>query len=252
MPASSISAGRRGSVPWPFMRPWPAKAGFRAESCLAPWAAYGRPRLVLYILKDRILAEKEDSRYQRLRAHWGDKANQWFFFFFTSQSLLVVLVRPALSSRSNKPEPSLSIFDALARRHLAVVHGWRVAGRSISWLGSATIPPTPEKFAARDSGTGHATRTISSNGSIGSPMSCSRWGPLVSALTLIGPVAMYLFLMKLTGIPHVERESLAKRGEAYREYQETTQHSDSLAEKKESRVRISTGVRTPATEIKYV
>ena len=41
-------------------------------------------------------------------------------------------------------------------------------------------------------------------------------------LTLIGPAAMYLFLMKLTGIPHVERESLAKRGEAYREYQETT------------------------------
>ena len=41
-------------------------------------------------------------------------------------------------------------------------------------------------------------------------------------LTLIGPAAMYLFLMKLTGIPHVERESLAKRGDDYRQYQETT------------------------------
>jgi len=33
---------------------------------------------------------------------------------------------------------------------------------------------------------------------------------------------MYVFLMKLTGIPHVEREALAKRGDAYREYQQTT------------------------------
>jgi len=41
-------------------------------------------------------------------------------------------------------------------------------------------------------------------------------------LALVGPVAMYLFLMKITGIPHVERESLARRGEAYREYQRTT------------------------------
>ena len=35
-------------------------------------------------------------------------------------------------------------------------------------------------------------------------------------------VAMYLFLMKLTGIPHVEREALAKRGDAYRAYQHST------------------------------
>ncbi len=41
-------------------------------------------------------------------------------------------------------------------------------------------------------------------------------------LALVGVFAMYLFLVKITGIPHVERESLAKRGEAYREYQRTT------------------------------
>ena len=32
-------------------------------------------------------------------------------------------------------------------------------------------------------------------------------------------IAMYVFLMKLTGIPHVEREALAKRGAAYAAYQ---------------------------------
>ena len=38
-------------------------------------------------------------------------------------------------------------------------------------------------------------------------------------LSWIGPLAMYLFLMKFTGIPHVEREALAKRGTAYATYQ---------------------------------
>jgi steroid 5-alpha reductase family enzyme len=41
-------------------------------------------------------------------------------------------------------------------------------------------------------------------------------------LTLLGPVLMYLFLRYLTGIPHTERRSLASRGDAYREYQSTT------------------------------
>ncbi|HAV13384.1 MAG TPA: hypothetical protein DCX06_07850, partial [Opitutae bacterium] len=38
----------------------------------------------------------------------------------------------------------------------------------------------------------------------------------------IGPVAMYLFLRYLTGIPHAERSSLKSRGDAYRQYQQTT------------------------------
>jgi len=41
-------------------------------------------------------------------------------------------------------------------------------------------------------------------------------------LTIDGIAAMYVFLTRLTGIPHVEREALAKRGEAYREYQQST------------------------------
>ena len=38
-------------------------------------------------------------------------------------------------------------------------------------------------------------------------------------LSLVGPFFMYIFLMKITGIPHIERVSIEKRGEAYIEYQ---------------------------------
>jgi steroid 5-alpha reductase family enzyme len=177
-------------------------------------------RLVLYILKDRILCEKEDSRYQRLRAHWGKNANAWFFVFFTSQSILVVLFAlPFLPGSGNTQ--GLSIFDVLA---LVV---WVVAMLG-EWLADLQLA----RFRNNSSNAGKVCRDGLWNYSR-HPNYFFEWlhwfayvllavGSPGFALSLIGPVAMYLFLMKLSGIPHVERESLAKRGAAYRDYQETT------------------------------
>ena len=36
------------------------------------------------------------------------------------------------------------------------------------------------------------------------------------------PVAMFLFLWFVTGIPHTEKQALKSRGDDYREYQRTT------------------------------
>ena len=41
-------------------------------------------------------------------------------------------------------------------------------------------------------------------------------------LTLLGPLTMFLFLYKITGIPYTEKQALASRGEDYRQYQEST------------------------------
>jgi steroid 5-alpha reductase family enzyme len=178
-------------------------------------------RLVLYILKDRILVEKEDSRYQRLRAHWGKNAHAWFFIFFTSQSLLVVLFALPLLAGASKSDPALNVFDLLA------VLMWLVAMGG-EWLADLQLA----RFRNQPSNAGKVCRdglwNISRH-----PNYFFEWlhwfayvligvGSPLFGLTLIGPIAMYIFLMKLTGIPHVERESLAKRGEAYRIYQETT------------------------------
>jgi steroid 5-alpha reductase family enzyme len=41
-------------------------------------------------------------------------------------------------------------------------------------------------------------------------------------ITLLGPVLMFIFLVKLTGIPYTERQALKSRGADYAEYQRTT------------------------------
>lgn len=181
------------------------------------WAA----RLVLYILKDRILVSEEDSRYKRLRAHWGKRAHAWFFLFFTSQSLLVVLFTLPFLAGAAKQNDSFSIFDGLA------VLTWLIS-MSGEWLADfqlARFRNNPvNKGKVCSSGLWNWSRH---------PNYFFEWLHWFSylflgfaapgfVLSFIGPAAMYLFLMKLTGIPHVERESLAKRGEAYREYQQTT------------------------------
>jgi steroid 5-alpha reductase family enzyme len=44
----------------------------------------------------------------------------------------------------------------------------------------------------------------------------------IAPLTLLGPAVMLVFLFRLTGIPHTERQALRTRGDKYRAYQRTT------------------------------
>jgi steroid 5-alpha reductase family enzyme len=178
-------------------------------------------RLAGYILKDRILRDEEDSRYARLRAHWGGRAHAWFFVFFTSQSLLVVLFSLPFLPGATNPAGYVTGFDLLA------VITWITAmgGEWIADLQLARFRKQPANRAkvCRD-GLWNWSRH---------PNYFFEWmhwfayvflaiGAPGFGWSLVGPAAMYLFLMFITGVPHVERESLAKRGDAYREYQKTT------------------------------
>jgi steroid 5-alpha reductase family enzyme len=177
-------------------------------------------RLVLYILKDRVLREREDSRYLRLRARWGARANVFFYFFFTAQSLLVVLFALPFLPGASKAG-GFSVFDLLAAAT------W-IAAMGGEWLADLQLArfrndPANQGKVCRD-GLWDFSRH---------PNYFFEWihwfayvflavGAPGFWLALVGPAAMYVFLTKLTGIPHVEREALAKRGDAYRKYQETT------------------------------
>ena len=48
------------------------------------------------------------------------------------------------------------------------------------------------------------------------------WGTPLFWISLLGPIGMLFFLLKVTGIPPTEERALASRGDAYREYQQKT------------------------------
>ena len=84
--------------------------GWQPRHCLVGtliliWAT----RLIIYIIKDRLCSNEEDSRYQSLRAYFGKRAHLGFFFFFTLQSFLVVLFVIPLLPALNYAHPSLDI-----------------------------------------------------------------------------------------------------------------------------------------------
>ena len=144
-----------------------------------------------------------------------------FFLFFTSQSLLVVLFALPFLPGANKVHPSLSLFDALA---LAV---WLLSMGG-EWLADLQLA----RFRNNPGNKGKVCRNGLWKWSR-HPNYFFEWihwfayvflaaGTSGFMLSLVGPAAMYVFLVKLTGIPHVEREALAKRGDAYREYQQDT------------------------------
>ena len=193
--------------------------GWQPRHCLVGtlvliWAA----RLVIYIIKDRLCSNEEDARYQSLRAYFGKRAHLGFFFFFTLQSFLVVLFVIPLLPALNYAQPHWTLFDGLgtALWLIAMVGEW-LADYQLTLF--RRNPAHRGKVCRR----GLWSRSRHPNYffewlqwiayalfSVGAP---SGW------LALIGPIAIYFFLMKLTGIPHVEREALAKRGEAYAAYQ---------------------------------
>lgn len=178
-------------------------------------------RLAAYILADRIIKPAEDGRYRRMREYWGEKANFCFYFFFTSQSLLVVLFALPFIPIAAGRHPGLRLWDVLG----AVV--WIVAV-----LGEWTADRQLARFRSDPANKGCTCR----RGLWGYSrhpnyfFEWMHWWAYVTMavglpgwwLTLVGPVLMFLFLMRLTGIPYTEKQALASRGDDYREYQRTT------------------------------
>lgn len=179
-------------------------------------------RLSSFVLLNRVLGKEEDGRYARLRNHWGTHAERNFFWlFFELQAFLILLFLLPLAAIMKSEVSDIRIWDILALVTFVVAVGgetladqqltaWKAnpdnRGRTcrkglwkysrhpnyfFEWIHWFTYP----LFA------------------VGSP-----W----FLISLIGPICMFLFLYRVTGIPHTERQALASRGEDYRRYQETT------------------------------
>ena len=175
-------------------------------------------RLASFIIKDRLFKDQEDSRYQNLRRHWGEKANFKFFFFFTFQSLLVLLFSLPFLPIFNNTTP-LSIIDFIG------IFLWVIAftGEAISDKQLRDFKKLPEnKFEVCRVGFWGYSRH---------PNYFFEWlqwiayvflsvGSNEFYLSLIGPIFMYFFLIKISGVYWVELQAIRKRGDVYKKYQQ--------------------------------
>ncbi|HKK17213.1 MAG TPA: DUF1295 domain-containing protein [Opitutales bacterium] len=178
-------------------------------------------RLTLHLVRDRILAGKEDPRYAALAEHWGDRAKFRFLFIFLGQIPLVAIFILPFTLAVDHTQPEWRLLDTVG-----VLIG------ITALLGEMTADRQLAGFRAKPENSGkvcrHGLWRYSRHPnyffewlhwfayvafSLGSPLG---W------LAFVGPVMMYLFLRYITGIPFAERSSIRSRGQAYRDYQNTT------------------------------
>ncbi|MDP0499568.1 MAG: DUF1295 domain-containing protein [Verrucomicrobiota bacterium JB022] len=190
----------------------------------ALWAA----RLGTHILTRRVLSkEGEDPRYRALRRHWGKHADLHFIWFFQAQGLANIFLTAPILLLMKNPQPGLSSWEivgaviviasvALERVADNQLHAWKsnpqnkgITCRKGLWRYSRH----PNYFFEWCHWLAYPVAGLALLDT-----SLAPWWPL----TLLGPVLMFILLVKGTGIPFAEQQSLEHRGEDYRRYQQET------------------------------
>jgi steroid 5-alpha reductase family enzyme len=164
---------------------------------------------------------EEDGRYRELRLAVTGRENAFFFWFFQAQALLLaVLSIPCLLSNFD-PRIGLGFTDWFGFiLWLVALGGETLADRQLAG------------FKADPSNHGKVCRTGLWRSSR-HPNYFFEWLVWVSFfvvalpapwgwITIFAPALMLFFLLRVTGIPYTEQQSLRSKGDAYRAYQRTT------------------------------
>jgi steroid 5-alpha reductase family enzyme len=183
-------------------------------------AVYGL-RLGSYILLQRVIGKTEDPRYQHMRRWLGRRELLGVLAYFLLQAPAVVLFSlPPLAVMQN-PWPTFSLWElAGVLVWLVAVVGEAVADRQLahfrakSWNrnrvcrdGLWYYSRHPNYFFEWLQWWAYVLMAI------GTPGWLVAW---------VGPVAMGIALLKVTGIPLAERQALMTRAADYQAYQRTT------------------------------
>ena len=177
-------------------------------------------RLSYYLLKNRVLSGHEDPRYAYLAKYWGPRSRRNFLGLFLVQILFVALFLLPVAAAMRHTQPlnwldTLGLIiavialagETIADRQLAAFRRCAIHSNQVCQHGLWRYSRHPNYFFEWVHWWAYVAFA---------------WSSSISWVTTIGPVAMYLFLRYLTGIPHAERSSLMSRGDAYRQYQQTT------------------------------
>ncbi|MEY4938302.1 MAG: hypothetical protein RIQ93_37 [Verrucomicrobiota bacterium] len=163
----------------------------------------------------------EDARYRQLRVDWaaGFAAKMFGFFQMQAVSVLVLGLAFLLPSINGAPQLHPLEYAGVALWFVALT-GETVADAQLAAF--KRLPGSRERVC--DVGLWRYSRH---------PNYFFEWLIWVAYfvfalaspwgwLTLLGPVGMLWLLLRVTGIPMAEEQSLRSRGEAYRRYQATT------------------------------
>ena len=177
-------------------------------------------RLGIHLLR-RVMNEQEDGRYRAMREALGTKAHLVFFLFFQVQALWALMFALPMWAAAQSNRAGLTQLDILA---LVV---WFVA-----MFGEYLADKQLSRFRENPDNKGNVCQE--------GLWQYSRhpnyffewlqwWAYALIAMgspwwwiTWVAVVVMLVFLLKVTGIPHTERNALRSRGEAYKRYQQTT------------------------------
>ena len=173
------------------------------------------------MLLKRLLHEQEDNRYRKIRASFKNSANLKFFFFFQFQAILDVVLSIPFLIICNNPLSSLSaveyfglgvwmtgfVGEAMADHQLQQFKGDPLNKGKVCDSGLWFYSRHPNYFFEWIMWLGYWVIAM------GSPLG---W------LGFISPALMLFFLLKVSGVPLAEEQSLQSRGDAFRVYQKTT------------------------------
>jgi len=164
---------------------------------------------------------EEDGRYRELRRGVAGHEGFFFFWFFQAQALLLALLSIPVMLSNFDPRLHLCFSDWLG------FSVWLVA-----ILGESLADGQLAAFKADPSNRGKVCSAglwkLSRH-----PNYFFEWLVWVALFlfalpapwgwtTIFAPALMLFFLLRVTGIPYTEQQSLRSRGEAYRSYQRTT------------------------------
>jgi steroid 5-alpha reductase family enzyme len=163
----------------------------------------------------------EDPRYKEFREKWKRNRNLKFFIFFQVQALsIATLAIPFLIVCFNQ-QTNLNIFEWIGFALWLI----SVSGESLADHQLKNFKANPKnKNEVCQTGLWHYSRHPNYFFewltwiafwifALGSPLGCA---------TIYCPALMLYFLLRVTGIPLTERQSLKSKGEKFRDYQCTT------------------------------
>ena len=196
---------------------WPERRALIAAMATV-WSARLGTHLLVRIARKH---PEEDGRYRQLRKEWGASFSLKMTGFFQMQALSVVFLGiPFLAACSN-PEPGLKSLEWIGVALWAVA----ISGEALSDAQLARFKQSSkDPGQVCDVGLWRYSRH---------PNYFFEWLIWVSYFAfgcaspwgwvgILSPGCILYLLLRVTGIPATERQSVRSKGEAYRRYQERT------------------------------